>query len=269
VFTERRIARKTPAQVQQMRAAGLVVARTLAEVSQAAAPGVTTQDLDALAEDVIRSEGGVPSFKGYHGFPASLCTSVNEEVVHGIPGRRPLRDGDVLSVDCGAVVDGWHGDAAVTVPIGAVTAEVTDLIRTAEQALWRGLAAARPGGRLSDISAAIEAWVNRRGTYGIVEDYVGHGIGEQMHQPPNVPNQGRPGRGPRLHSGVVLAVEPMLTLGSPRTDILDDDWTVVTTDRRVAVHVEHTVAVTDDGPWVLTALDGGTAGLASIAASAP
>ena len=245
-----------------MRAAGLVVARALERVQAAVAPGVTTARLDALAEECIRSEGAVPSFLGYHGFPASICASVGAQVVHGIPGHRALQDGELLSIDCGAVLDGWHGDAAVTVPVGECAPELLALSRVTQDALWAGLAAVRPGGRLSDVGHAVETVVRPHG-YGLLEDYTGHGIGTAMHEPPYVPNvapQG-PGRGMALGAGIVLAVEPMTTLGSPEVDELDDGWTVVTRDGRQSAHWEHTVAVTDDGPWVLTALDGGAARL--------
>jgi methionyl aminopeptidase len=226
--------------------------------------GVTTGELDAIAEDHIRSSGAVPSFKGYSHppFPASICSSVNDEVVHGIPGERVLADGDIVSIDCGAIVEGWHGDAAITVAVGEVPDDVTDLMRVTEQSLWHGIAAARLGGRVTDISHAIECYVRSQphptdGSYGILEEYVGHGIGSQMHQPPNVPNYGRPGRGPRLVRGLALAVEPMVTLGSNETRLLADEWTVGTVDGSWAAHFEHTFTLTPDGAWVLTALDGG------------
>ena len=250
-----------------MRAAGLVVAETLAVLRDAAVAGVTTGQLDVLAEEHIRSRGAVPSFQGYLGYPASICTSVNDEVVHGIPGRRVLRDGDLVSIDCGAIVDGWHGDAAITVAVGEVAPELDELARVCEDALWRGLAAVRVGGRLGDVSAAVEASVRSAGSYGIVEDYVGHGIGTQMHMPPNVPNVGKRGKGARLQVGLAIAIEPMITLGDVQTDVLDDDWTVVTRDGACAAHVEHTVALTERGPWVLTALDGGAARLADLGAA--
>ena len=264
MFRERRIELKTPEQTATMRAAGLVVGRALEVLRAVVAPGITTRDLDAIAEDHIRGSGAVPSFKGYHGYPSTICASVNEQVVHGIPGDLVLREGDIVSLDCGAIVDGWHGDAAITVAVGETSAEVIRLLRACEEALWRGITAARLGGRLSDISHAVECCVRSHGDYGIVEDYVGHGIGSQMHQPPSVPNRGRPGRGPRLVQGMALAVEPMLTLGGKQTALLDDDWTVVTTDGSWAAHFEHTVAITEAGPWVLTALDGGAAKIAEL-----
>jgi len=257
VFQGRGVELKTPEQIRLMRRAGLVVGETLELIARHARPGVTTAGLDALAEDYIRDREAVPSFKGYHGFPASLCLSVNDEVVHGIPGSRVLRDGDVLSVDCGAIVEGWHGDAAITVALGEVAPEVATLLEVCDDALWAGLSAVRLGGRVTDVSAAVEGLVRSRGDHGIVEDYVGHGIGSAMHQPPDVPNYGRPGRGARIVPGLALAVEPMLTLGSPVTHVLDDDWTVVTVDGSPAAHFEHTVTATETGVWVLTALDGG------------
>lgn len=247
---------KSPDQIRAMRRAGLVVAETLALLREAVQPGVTTAELDVLAEKSIRDAGAVPSFLGYHGFPRTICTSVNDEVVHGIPGERMLEAGDILSIDCGAIVEGWHGDAAISVAVGEVSSERIALMRACEEALAAGIAAARVGGRLTDISAAVEATVRSRGRYGIVEDYVGHGIGTEMHQEPSVPNYGRPGKGPRLVAGMVLAIEPMITLGAEETEVLEDDWTVVSADGSVAAHFEHTVALTDDGPWVLTALDG-------------
>ena len=259
---------KSPEQVELMRAAGLVVGRTLERVAAAVAPGVTTGALDALAEQSIRDEGAVPSFLGYHGFRGSICASAGAEVVHGIPSAtRVLREGDLLSIDCGAVLAGWHGDAAVTVPVGECGPELLELSAVTERSMWAGLAAVRPGGSLSDVGAAVEAVVRPYG-YGLLEDYTGHGIGTAMHEPPAVPNlalQG-PGRGMDLVPGIVLAVEPMAVLGSPEVLELDDGWTVVTADGRQAAHWEHTVAVTPDGPWVLTALDGGVAGLAGAGA---
>ena len=251
-----RIEVKTPDQIQCMRAAGLVVAKTLQRVAQMTASGVSTAEMDDCAAACIRDEGATPSFLGYHGFPAHICVSVNDEVVHGIPGPRRLIDGDVVSIDCGAIVDGWHGDAAVTVLVGDVAPDLVELSRVTEASLWAGLRAARPGHRLSDIGHAIESSIRAAGDhYGIVEEYVGHGIGSRMHMEPAVPNYGRPGKGPRLVSGMALAIEPMVVLGDAGVHVLDDDWTVVASDGSHASHWEHTVAVTDDGPWVLTALD--------------
>jgi methionyl aminopeptidase len=260
---------KTPAQIGLMREAGLVVARALDAAVAAAAPGVSTAELDAIAEQVIREAGAVPSFLGYHGFPATICASVNDEIVHGIPkAGRKLAAGDLISIDCGAILAGWHGDAARTVPVGPVSAAVARLIEDCERALWQGLACARVGARLSDISHAIEQSAMAAGPYGIVAEYTGHGIGTEMHMDPPVPNYGRPGRGPVLAEGMALAIEPMLNLGRPEARVLDDDWTVVTADGSWSAHFEHTVAITADGPWVLTAADGGASRLAQVAARA-
>jgi methionyl aminopeptidase len=261
---------KTDAEIALMREAGLVVGRTLAALTAAVAPGVTTKDLDDLAETRIRSAGAIPSFKGYRPhpsmppFPASICASVNDEVVHGIPGPRELAEGDVISIDCGAILEGWHGDAAVTVAVGAVSEAAQELLRVTEESMWRGFAAAAVGGRLTDISHAVESYARSQGDYGIVEEYGGHGIGTEMHQEPHLLNYGRPGRGPRLQKGLALAVEPMLTLGSRHTHELDDGWTVSTVDGGLAAHFEHTFVLTDRGPWVLTALDGGADRLAAL-----
>jgi methionyl aminopeptidase len=253
---------KTPEQFAIMREAGLVVARTLEVVAAAVRPGVTTAELDALAEREIRAAGATPSFLGYHGYPTTICTSVNEEIVHGIPTQaRRLNEGDIISIDCGAIVSGWHGDAALTVGVGTISAEHAALLGACEAALWQGLAQARAGGRLGDISHAVEASIGQAGRYGVVEEYTGHGIGTAMHMDPPVPNYGQPGRGPRLRVGMALAIEPMVMLGSPETILLDDGWTVVTADGSWAAHFEHTVAITADGPWVLTAQDGGQARL--------
>jgi methionyl aminopeptidase len=261
---------KSDEEIVLMRAAGLVVGQALEALSAAVAPGVTTGDLDALAESVIRAAGAVPSFKGYQPhpsippFPSSICASVNDEVVHGIPGRRVLREGDIVSIDCGAILAGWHGDAAVTVAVGEVTERARELLRVTEESMWHGVAAARVGGRLTDISHAVETHARSQGDYGVVEEYGGHGIGTEMHQEPHLLNVGRPGRGPTLRKGLALAVEPMLTTGSRHTRELDDGWTVTTVDGELAAHFEHTFALTDRGPWVLTALDGGASRLAAL-----
>lgn len=270
---------KTREQLLLMRRAGLVVAAALAATRAAARPGVTTRELDAVAADVIRSAGATSSFldygahEGVGGFQGVTCLSVNEEVVHGVPGDRVLAEGDLLSIDCGAVVEGWHGDAAVTVAVGEPAPEAAALAGVTRGALWRGIAAARLGGHVGDISAAVEEHVRSSGAgYGIVEEYVGHGIGSAMHQPPDVPNvvaRGvlpRLGRGPRIVEGLALAVEPMLTLGAPDNHVLADDWTVVTDDGAPAAHWEHTMTVTEHGIWVLTAEDGGAEELAALGA---
>jgi len=264
---------KTPEQIEKMRSAGLVVAAALAAVRAAVVPGATTADLDTVAESVIRDAGAVPSFKGYHGFPASICSSVNEQIVHAIPSSdQVLRDGDLISVDCGAILDGWHGDAAITVGVGEVRPELLRMAKVAEDAMWAGIAAAARGaasgrGRLTDISHAVERAVRKGGRYGIVDGYGGHGIGTEMHQDPHVLNHGRAGRGPRLEPGLALAIEPMITMGSPRTVELADGWTVVTRDGSVAAHVEHSMALLDDGVWVLTAPDGGRERLGDLVTS--
>ncbi|HEY0643050.1 MAG TPA: type I methionyl aminopeptidase [Nocardioides sp.] len=265
-FRDRGIEIKTPEQIERMRVAGRLVGETLELLRDAVRPGVTTLELDTLAETNIRDHGGIPSFKGYSHppFPATICASVNEEVVHGIPGERVLAEGDVISIDCGAIVEGWHGDAAITVPVGEVGEDVQELLRVTEESLWRGMAAARLGGRVTDISHAIESYVRSQGRYGILEDYTGHGIGTEMHMAPNVPNFGRRGRGPSIVEGLALAVEPMVTLGSKHTDLLEDEWTVATVDGSMSAHFEHTFTVTPQGAWVLTAVDGGEARLAEL-----
>lgn len=257
-----RIQLKTAEQIALMRQAGLVVARALDQMRAAAAPGVSTADLDAIARGVLREAGATPSFLGYHGYPAVICASVNDRVVHGIPSRSEvLRDGDLISIDFGAIVEGWHGDSAISVAVGDVRPEVAALSAACEAAMWDGLVKARVGGRLTDISHAVEQSVRRSGAYGIVTNYGGHGIGTEMHMAPHILNHGRPGKGPRLEPGMALAIEPMLTLGSRDTEELDDGWTVRTIDGSWAAHWEHTVAILDDGPWVLTAVDGGRAEL--------
>jgi methionyl aminopeptidase len=260
---------KAPEQLELMRAAGLVVAGALDAVVAALRPGMTTGDLDAVARAYIADHGATPSFLGYHGFPAVICTSVNEQIVHGIPGDQVIHDGDLVSVDCGAIVSGWHGDAARTVAVGAVSAAEQELLAVTEDALWQGLAAARVGARLSDLGHAVESAIRSRGGYGIVEEYVGHGIGTAMHMEPSVPNYGSPGKGPTLVAGMALAIEPMVNLGSRHTRLMDDGWTVVTADGARSAHFEHTVAITDAGPWVLTAADGGAARFAALGVATP
>jgi methionyl aminopeptidase len=260
---------KTPDEFERMRAAGLVVADTLTLLRSSLAPGMTTADLDAIARDSIASAGATPSFLGYHGFPAVICTSVNDEIVHGIPGDRVILDGDVVSIDCGAIVDGWHGDAAFTMAVGEVGDDVRHLLEVTEDALWAGIAKAVTGGRLSDIGHAIESHVRGAGDYGIVEEYVGHGIGTSMHMDPSVPNYGQPGHGPKLTQGMALAIEPMVNLGGRHTRTLEDEWTVVTLDGTWSAHFEHTVAITAAGPWVLTAHDGGAGRLVPLGIPTP
>ncbi|WP_153505952.1 type I methionyl aminopeptidase [Cumulibacter manganitolerans] len=258
---------KSDDELAAMRVAGLLVADALDAVRDAVRPGISTAELDRVAETVIRDGGGTPSFLGYQGFTGSICASVNDEVVHGIPRPdKKLAAGDLLSIDCGAVVDGWHGDSAVTVGVGDIAAEHAALLAVTEDAMWAGIAAGVAGARLSDISHAIEAcveqWDAAHGReYGIVEQYGGHGIGTAMHQDPHILNYGRPGKGPRLRPGMALAIEPMLTLGNPDTRELADGWTVITRDGSAAAHFEHSYAVTGSGPWVLTARDGGRVAL--------
>lgn len=269
-----RIERKSPEQLAKMRRAGLVVADALAATVAAVEPGVPTAHLDEVAARVIAAGGASPSFLGYHGYPATICVSVNDEVVHGIPGPRVLRDGDLVSIDCGAIVDHWHGDAAVTVAVGEVRDDLLTLSQVARDALWAGIAAARAGGRLSDIGAAVERTVRGAAPpltadYDLVRDYAGHGIGTEMHMAPWVANVGPPGRGPRLRAGAVLAIEPMVTLGPADVELLADDWTVATVVADPAAHWEHTVAITEHGPWVLTAQDGGAEELARLGVATP
>lgn len=269
MFGRERIEYKTHDQVRSMRSAGLVVARALETVRETVRPGMTTSDLDALAAAVIADAGATPSFLGYEGYPASLCVSVNDEVVHGIPGPRELRPGDIVSVDCGAIVDGWHGDSAVSFVLGEGEPRDEALVEATRRAMWAGIAALATSERLGDVGAAIEDSVRASGeadgvSYGIVEEYVGHGIGSAMHQPPEVPNYRTREKGPRLRPGMCLAIEPMLTLGDRFTEVCEDDWTVVTDDGARAAHWEHSVAILDEGIWVLTAPDGGAAELAEL-----
>jgi methionyl aminopeptidase len=258
---------KKPEQLQLMRRAGLVVSDTLRQLRAAVAPGVTTEDLDELARASITGTGAVPSFLGYHGYPKTICTSVNEEIVHGIPSPdKRLAEGDVISIDCGAILDGWHGDSAITVAVGEVDPELTELLRVCEESMWAVFAGARLGMRMRDLGALVERTVVPSG-FGIVDHYGGHGIGTAMHQDPHVLNHGRGSRGPKLVEGMALAIEPMITAGDPETEELADGWTVITTDRSYAAHFEHTFTMTADGPWVLTAADGGAAKLAEYGVS--
>lgn len=248
---------KTFEQFLKMRKAGLVVADTLARIRNEAIPGVTTSDLDRIAREELKRFGATPSFLGYHGYPAVICSSVNEEVVHAIPNERALKDGDILSVDFGAIVDGWHGDSAITIEIGDKISEQSKLSAVTEQSMWAGISKCVSGNRLTDIGHEIEKTIKSFGDFGILEDYTGHGIGTKMHMEPSVPNFGKPGFGPELLIGMALAIEPMVTLGTNEVHTLSDNWTVVTDDGSRASHWEHTVAITEDGPWVLTAHDGG------------
>ena len=243
---------KSPAELERMRAANGLVADVLVELRGLVAPGVTTAELDAFAERRVRGAGGEPAFKGYHGFPATLCTSVNEEVIHGIPGPRALCEGDIVSIDLGVVLGGFYGDAAITVPVGRISEEAAELLRVTDEALHLGIEEARVGRRVSDIGHAVQRHVEAGG-FSVVREFVGHGVGILLHEEPQVPNYGPPGRGARLSEGMVLAVEPMVNLGRPAVRVLEDGWTAVTRDRSLSAHFEHTVAVTREGPLVLTA----------------
>jgi len=242
---------KNPAQIERMRKAGRVVAETLELMRENVRPGVTTGELDRIAEEYIRKCGAIPAFKGYNGFPSTLCTSINEQVVHGMPGLRTLQSGDIISIDCGAVLDGYVGDAAITLPVGEISEDLQKLLRVTEEALMLGIPQAMKGNRLYDISHAIQTHVEAHGL-SVVRDYVGHGIGRAMHEDPQIPNYGKPGRGPRLEIGMVLAIEPMVNLGTYDVKTLSDHWTVVTKDGKASAHFEHTVAITENGPEILT-----------------
>ena len=244
---------KSERELSYMRDAGRVVAQTFAEMARAAKAGVTTGELDRLAEDFIIKRGARPAFKGLYGFPATICASVNEEVVHGLPGLRKLKDGDIISIDIGAEINGYFGDSAVTYPVGDVGNEALRLVKATEESLYRGISSARPGNRLSDISNAVQTCAESHG-YSVVRDYVGHGIGRSMHEEPQLPNFGRPGRGPRLKEGMTLAIEPMVNMGTFDVRTLPNNWTVVTLDAKPSAHFEHTVAITDDKPEILTKL---------------
>ena len=236
-----------------MREAGRLVGEVLTELTARVKPGVTTAELDELAEARIRRAGATPAFKGYHGYPATICASINEEVIHGIPsGRRVLNEGDVISIDVGASLDGYFGDSAVTLAVGKVSESAATLLRVTEESLFKAIERVRPGGRISDIGHAAQAHVEAYG-FSVVREFVGHGIGQRMHEEPQVPNYGEPGRGPRLAEGMVLAIEPMVNAGKPAVKVLGDGWTAVTRDRSLSAHFEHTVAVTANGPWILTA----------------
>ncbi len=236
-----------------MRQAGRIVAETLAILQERVRPGITTADLDALAYKVITKHNAIPSFKGYRGFPASLCVSVNEEVVHGIPGKRVLREGDIVSLDLGAIYHGYHGDAAITIGVGKISEEAARLIEVTAGALQAAIAQARAGNRLGDISWAIQSYAESRG-FSVVRQYVGHGIGREMHEDPQVPNFGQPGRGVKLRPGMTLALEPMVNMGDWRTRVLSNNWTVVTEDGKLSAHFEHTIAITAGEPEILTKL---------------
>ncbi len=245
------IALKSPREIEVMRRSGQVTADVLTELMQAVRPGISTAELDRMAEAGIRARGGIPTFKGYHGFSASICASVNDEVVHGIPGERVLRDGDLLSIDIGTTLDGYVSDSAVTVAVGSISSAARRLLEVTQECLMLGIAAMRVGGHVGDIGAAVQAHAEAHG-YGVVRELVGHGVGREMHEEPQVPNYGSAGTGAELREGLVLAIEPMITQGSPRVSIQKDGWTVVTADGKLAAHFEHTIALTATGAKVLT-----------------
>jgi methionyl aminopeptidase len=244
---------RSRAEIEKLRRVNQLVAQVLAELRQMAAPGVTTADIDRVAEDRVRGAGAEPAFKGYHGYPATVCVSVNEQVVHGIPSKRPLVEGDVLSIDMGARMDGLFGDSAVTVPIGRVSTQAAELLRVTEEALFRGIDAVKPGARVSDIGAAVQQHVEAHG-FSVVREFVGHGIGTSLHEEPQIANYGPAGRGPRLAEGMVLAIEPMVNAGKAAVKVLADGWTAVTRDGSLSAHFEHTVTVTPEGCEILTLL---------------
>jgi methionyl aminopeptidase len=244
---------RSAAELKRMREAGRLVGEVLTELAAHVTPGVTTAELDDLAEKRIRKAGATPAFKGYHGYPATICASINDEVIHGIPsGRRVLNEGDVISIDVGASLDGYFGDSAITLAVGQVSEEAATLLRVTEESLYKAVEAVKPGGRVSDIGHAVQRHVEAYG-FSVVREFVGHGIGQKMHEEPQVPNYGEPGRGPRLAEGMVLAIEPMVNAGKPAVKVLADGWTAVTRDGSLSAHFEHTVAVTADGHWILTA----------------
>lgn len=244
---------KSPREITQMRGAGRVVAAVLDEVGKKVRPGITTAELDDIAVSEVKKRGAEASFKGYRGFPASICTSVNEEVVHGIPGSRVLQEGEIISLDFGALLNGFHGDAAVTVGVGKISTEAQKIIDATRGALQAGIAAARIGARLGDVSAAIQSYAEARG-FSVVREYVGHGIGRELHEDPQVPNFGVTGEGPVLQKGMTMALEPMLNAGGWRTSVAEDKWTVVTADGRLSAHFEHTIVIDENGPGILTKL---------------
>ncbi|GBF31910.1 methionine aminopeptidase [Desulfocucumis palustris] len=244
---------KSEKELTYMRDAGRVVAGAHRELAKAVKTGVTTAELDRLAEDFILARGARPAFKGLYGFPATICVSPNEQVVHGIPGLRVLENGDIISIDIGSEINGYFGDSAATLPVGDISSEAARLLAVTESSLFKGIAEARDGNRLSDISHAVQKHVESHG-FSVVRDYVGHGIGSSMHEEPQVPNFGRPGRGPRLRAGMTLAIEPMVNMGTHEVTTLPDNWTVVTRDRKLSAHFEHTIAITDKEPEILTKL---------------
>ena len=244
---------RSATELERMREAGRLVGEVLTELTAAVAPGVSTAELDEIAERRIRQAGATPAFKGYHGYPATICASINDEVIHGIPsGRRVLAEGDIISIDVGAALDGYYGDSAVTLPVGKVSEQAATLLRVTEESLYKAIEQARPGKRVSDIGHAVQRHVEAFG-FSVVREFVGHGIGVRMHEEPQVPNYGEPGHGPRLAEGMVLAIEPMVNAGKPAVKVLADGWTAVTRDTSLSAHFEHTVAVTSGEPWILTA----------------
>lgn len=246
------IIKKTPRQIEEMAEAGRLSAKVLREVGARVKPGVSTAELDRIAEMIIRMEGGIPAFKGYGGFPGSICASVNDQIVHGIPSNSViLQEGDILSIDTGAIVKGWVGDNAWTYPVGKISPEKKHLLEVTEQCMWAGIEAARPGNHLGDIGHAIQEIAERAG-YGVVREYVGHGVGRDMHEDPNVPNYGRKHTGIKLEPGMVIAIEPMINIGTYKTKVMSDGWLVCTRDGKPSAHFEKTVAITEDGPRVLT-----------------
>jgi len=247
------IMRKRAEELEKMRRAGRVVGETLEILQAAVRPGVTTKELDEIAEREIQARGATPSFKGYRGFPATICTSINSEIVHGIPGNRVLKEGDLIKLDAGAIVEGYHGDSAVTVPVGEVSEQALKLIETTERSLQAGIAEAKSGNRIHDIGAAVQTTAEGAG-FSVVREYVGHGIGRALHEDPPVPNYGKAGTGLKLEPGLVIAIEPMVNIGSYETRLLPDGWTVVTADGALSAHFEHTIAITENGPEVLTAV---------------
>ena len=252
-------------QLRSMRRAGLLVGQTLQLMREVIKPGMTTGALDAVAAANIKRAGGKSNFLGYNGFPATICVSINDEIVHGIPGNRIIHDGDVVSIDAGAIVDGWHGDAAFSTVVGKSDAADQKMLDVCEESMWRGIAAGKNGARLSDIGHAIEEYVDSQGDYGILRDYGGHGIGTEMHMDPHILNFGKPGNGPEIVIGMALAIEPMITRGTHKTRVLEDNWTVVSQDKSRGAHFEHSYCIAPDGkPFVLTALDGGKAELARL-----
>jgi methionyl aminopeptidase len=244
---------KSSSELKKMRAAGQIVARVLDLLRNRIKPGVTTAELDRLAEEQCRRYRAKPAFKGYGGFPFAICSSPNDRVVHGFPDEKPLLEGDILSIDFGVIHQGFYGDSAITVPVGRVDDETQRLLTVTQEALEQGIAKAVPGGRLSDISNAVQTWVEQRG-FSVVREFVGHGIGRQLHEAPQIPNFGPAGQGPKLKAGMVLAIEPMINAGQPEVKVLEDGWTAVTLDGRCSAHFEHTVAITDQGPEILTRL---------------